>query len=402
MKTRYKISTLLLLCFTIITVSSSFASEKSKGYTITGTVKGVEKGWVKIIRPNIVDRSAKAVVVDSAQIKNGHFKMSGTVDYIDMVSISINEKYNTMGGFFLENSNISLTIDVEKADKYGQFEAEVSGSKSQDTFAAEKEKAQSIFNAKKYGPLVALRKEMTDAYNSKDEAKINAVKKKLASLNHLSSERQKEYQLSKINYVKNNPTSAVSSYVLSFQFSEGRMSKEEMKEIYPLFKGDATKTAMYQYFKKTYTEIFESFGEGSKVPDFTLKTLDNKDLALSSVKGKYIFVDFWASWCVPCRASFPHLKEVYAKYKKDGFNVIAVGTADQEDKWRKAIAEDETVWNHVFDVDPSGNGSYGTIAKQYGVPFLPTTFLLDENGVIIARQLRDKSLDEKLEELFGY
>lgn len=103
---------------------------------------------------------------------------------------------------------------------------------------------------------------------------------------------------------------------------------------------------------------------------------------------------------------FPHLKEVYKKYHKDGFEVVAVGTADFGEKWKKAIEKDQTIWNHVFDGDPhatgKGKGIYGNVAQLYAVPFLPSTFLLDENGIILGRQLRGEALDAKMKELYGY
>nr|WP_283771777.1 TlpA disulfide reductase family protein [Cellulophaga sp. 20_2_10] len=172
-----------------------------------------------------------------------------------------------------------------------------------------------------------------------------------------------------------------------------------MTAVYNLFKEDARKARKFSFIKKTYVDYVERFALGAIVSDFTLKTLDGSDLTLSKVEGEYIFVDFWASWCIPCRASFPHLKDLYSKYKKDGFTVVAVATSDKEDRWRKAIKDDQTVWNHVIDNNP---GAQGEVAKAFGVPFLPTTFLLDNNRKIIGRNLKEEELDEKLKELFGY
>ncbi len=408
MKSKLVTLQIIVVCLIILfTITGCKKEVPHDGYSISGVVKGLENGWVKLIQSNFADRGSQGKVIDSAKIENGVFTMKGKMEHIDMVGISIDEKYRAMRGFFLENSTINLDIDLAKADKYHQFEPDVSGSKAHDEYVKQEAVDQSIFSHEKYAPLVALREEMSKAYSAKDDDLVKKYQEKATSLRDLSNARQEEYQMSKINYVKNNPDSPVSPYVLSFQFSEGRMSKDRMKEVYKVFAGDAKKTAMFQYMEKTYTEIFESLGEGAKAPDFTLKTPEGKNLTLSQVKGKYIFVDFWASWCVPCRASFPHLKEVYAKYHKDGFEVVAVGTADIGEKWKKAIEEDQTVWNHVFDGDANKTGKgksapYGSVAKAYGVPFLQTTFLLDENGIILGRQLRGKALDAKLKELYGY
>lgn len=373
------------------------------GYVITGQVKGLEEGWVKMIETNFIDRK-EARVIDSVQMVGGKFDFKGKAAQEDMVNLWIDNKYNCR--FILENQPIDIAINVAEAEERSfRVKPSISGSTYNTIFLEQSAKEMTIFYDEKYATLNELREEMRTAYQSKEEALIAKVKEKQQALKPLTDQRNKEYRNAKFEFVKSNPSSIIAPYVLGFQFGEGRMSKEEMETFYHLFKGDARETAMFKHYEKTYNEVFNSLGEGSTVPDFTLTTLEGETLTLSEVEGKYIFIDFWASWCVPCRNSFPHLKEKYAKYKKDGFNVVAVGTSDIGSKWEKAIKEDKTVWNHVFDGDRSivgRKGDYGEVAKAYSVPFLPTTFLVDDKGVIIGRQLRGKELDAKLEELFGY
>ncbi|WP_299671864.1 TlpA disulfide reductase family protein [uncultured Polaribacter sp.] len=374
-----------------------------EGYTIKGKVRGIHKGWVHIIQPSVVDRNSKGKVIDSAEILNGAFLMKGKVDNIDRVSMTIGENYFSSSGFFIENSPINLDIDLEKANEYGRFDYEISGSKTHDLYLEQVKYERAIMTQEKYRPLIALREDMVKAYKSNDEVLIEKFSKKAKALEKLSEERQEDYQTTIIDFIKKHPSSPVSPYILGFQFNEGRMTKERMKKTYRRFEGEAKKTAMYQYFKKVYTEIFETLREGAVSPDFTLTSLNGEEITLSQVKGKYLLIDFWASWCKPCRSSFPHLKELYGKYKNKGFEIIAIGTNDEKAKWENAIEEDNTPWIHLFDEPKIKKlNEYGEVAKLYGVPFLPTTFLLDKNRIILGRQLRDNDLDNKLKEIFGY
>lgn len=398
MKIGFKIKFVLTFCLVAIFAFTSCKKEVTlKGYTVTGTVKGLDEATIKLIELDFTDRGSKPNVIDSTQMINGAFTFKGIVEHPDRVSITIGDEFNST--FFLENSTIALNFDTTESNR-GELKAKVTGSALQEIYDLQQAKIDSITNQDKFAILKTIRPKLEVAYKSKDETKIEAFQAWSSQFKDLQNEQQNERRSFMIQYVKDHPESAVAPWVLNFQFSEGRMSKEEMKTIFPIFKGDAKHTAMFKYYEKTYNDLFKNLGEGAIAPDFKLNDVNGKEITLSKINAKYKLVDFWASWCVPCRASFPHLKELYNKYGKDGFEIVGIGTADAEEKWTKAIEEDKTPWMHLNDT--GADHQWGKVARQYGVPFLPTAFLMDDNEKIILRNPKKEELDAKLKELFGH
>lgn len=136
---------------------------------------------------------------------------------------------------------------------------------------------------------------------------------------------------------------------------------------------------------------------GTTAPDFTFNTPDGKPIALSSFKGKVTLVDFWASWCGPCRKENPNVLRLYKKYHAKGFEILGVSLDDNKEKWMTAIQKDGLVWNHVSDL----KGWDSEACKLYGIEAIPFTVLLDKEGKILAKSLRGPALEKKLAELFG-
>ena len=140
----------------------------------------------------------------------------------------------------------------------------------------------------------------------------------------------------------------------------------------------------------------KSFVVGGQAPDFTQSTPEGGEMSLSDLRGKIVLVDFWASWCGPCRRENPNVVRMYNKYKDKGFDILGVSLDKTHDRWLQAIEQDGLTWHHVSDL----KGWSNEVAQSYGVRSIPHTILVDQEGRILARNLRGEALERKLEELF--
>jgi len=150
---------------------------------------------------------------------------------------------------------------------------------------------------------------------------------------------------------------------------------------------------------KQELQISKSTGIGKPVIDFTLKDASGKTVSLSDFKGKYVFLDFWASWCIPCRKENPNVKAQYEKYKNKDFTVLSVSMdkAEARKAWTEAIEKDGIgMWTHLIDEA----GFAGTVAKSYYITSIPTNFLISPEGKFLGRNLYGEKLDQALEKIF--
>ncbi|HAP02319.1 MAG TPA: thioredoxin family protein, partial [Bacteroidetes bacterium] len=147
-------------------------------------------------------------------------------------------------------------------------------------------------------------------------------------------------------------------------------------------------------FKKMQRKPGESlFENGTLIPEINIPDVNGKNISLQSLKGKYVLVDFWASWCMPCRKENPNVVEAYNKYKDKGFTVYSISLDDDIEKWKKAIEQDHLSWPyHVSEL----KGWESEVVHQFGIEGIPTNYLIDKEGIIIASNLRGKELENIL------
>lgn len=136
---------------------------------------------------------------------------------------------------------------------------------------------------------------------------------------------------------------------------------------------------------------------GQPALDFKLTTPEGKEVSLSDYKGKVVMVDFWASWCKPCRKENPNVVRIYNRFKDKGFEILGVSLDNNKDSWVEAIQKDKLTWTHVSDL--AGWGSLA--AKQYGVTGIPYTLIIGRDGKIIEKNLRGEQLEKKLEKILN-
>lgn len=255
----------------------------------------------------------------------------------------------------------------------------------------------------KENPLITekwdLTKKSAQAYRSGDTALASKLRRQGDAL------QAKKDALRK-TYIAGHPASFVSMYLLSGMYES--YTPEQFEQAFS--KLSATyKSSFYGKYSAAKIESAKATALGRISPDFTKKDMNGQPFTLSSLKGKYVLVDFWGSWCGPCRSSHPHMKTVYEKYKPKGLEIVGVADekssdmAANENAWKKAIQSDGIPWVHVMN-------NYGKetndLVQAYGVSGFPTKFLLDKEGKIVfkligAGEEGDKELDAKLRELMG-
>ncbi len=211
-----------------------------------------------------------------------------------------------------------------------------------------------------------------------------------ATLDNLRKERRARQDA----YITTHPNSFFSASLVTDRAVMG--DYEDVKKVYDLLDPAMQQTDAGNAIAKRLS-IIERSRIGEPVLDFSQKNTEGQTVRMADFKGKYVFVDFWASWCGPCRGENPNVLQAYNKYKDKNFTVIGVSLDDNGDKWKKAIKEDNMPWSQLSDL----KGWKNEVSTYYGIQGIPSSLLVDPQGRIIAKNLRGEALNKKLAELFG-
>ncbi|MFD2943448.1 redoxin domain-containing protein [Flavobacterium notoginsengisoli] len=393
---KYKI---LGLCICLFTISNSSIAQKKKAvtpaatsYTVEGIITGLADGTAVKLVPGATHSSELPVA--ETTLKDGKFAFTGKLNEPRFFYVV----FGKSKGFIpvlVENSKIKITADGELSKREDEriiFKNEVvTGSKSNDYFV--KETAFKAELNKDYEDYHKGTEELGKLYSS---ARVAGNKKVMDSI--ANSPEWKAFEAKeKAFFAKVEKTTAdvIAKHKATwwgpfFMITQYSYFTPDQKPIYEQFSEAAKKSYYGQVVDK---DLNPKSLIGTSIANFNLKDKDGKAYnAKDIVAGKkYILVDFWASWCGPCRKEIPNLKTAYAEYGAKGFEILSISIDKDEKAWQKALGQENMQWHNLLDDDK--------VSKSFNVKTIPATYLVDSKGVIIGDNLRGADLEAKLKEL---
>lgn len=351
-----------------------FSCQRAKDeFSIKGSIAGVEKG--KVYLQKIVDGSPKSI--DSTNVEGGKFAFKGKMETPDIRILKLNQ-HDYFAQFFVDNAEITVT-----AKKDSLRNTKVTGSPSQDIFQIYIKEYERM---SKQGNDLQQKYQAAMSGGKADEAKKAEIdfKAMIEDMNVFTK-----------NFVKEHNNSVVGAYIALLQLSN-QIDGAELESITSKFPAEIGKSE-YVIKLKELVDGMKKTSVGAVAPDFTMNDQAGKPVKLSSLRGQVVLIDFWASWCKPCRQENPNVVKLYQKYHAKGFEILGVSLDRTKDDWEQAIKDDQLNWLHVSDLQFWQNAA----ARLYSVNQIPQSFLLDKDGKIIAKGLRGDQLEAKLGELFS-
>ena len=362
-----------VLLFVLTILSSTFVNAQTVTFTAKGHIQGLPDGEVYLAYG-----SFNTMKADTVLAKDGHFVFNGNIEE-PCYGMLFTHDYRLKVDLFLDAGSISVEGDMNAID-----EIDVKGSPVVNEYASYN---RSVLDTRR--PVQKIYEAWINAYQAGDSIKSEQYKQRFAAARDTQSVVQAATQL---QFIQKHPGSYVSAWELMH-----RIDGHSLQQGIALY--DKLSPVIQQ--SKQGREIAERIALLSKVetgntaPAFKQASLDNRSIALADYKGKYVLLEFWASWCGPCRAEIPNLVNGYHQFKDKGFDILSVSLDDDKTKWKAAVEQHKMPWIQVSDL----KGWKNEVARLYGINAVPANFLIDPDGRIIAQNLRGDLLSDKLKEL---
>ncbi len=341
------------------------------GYQISGTIDGLTAGDFVLLEQRI---DKEYVKIDSVTSPDGTFEFTGSVEIPDVYYVTVPGKRGK-ALIFLENSQIGFTAHADTL-----WKPVITGSAVHDEYNAFQESLMEI-----YGKARELYASYREADQAGDEETTNKLEKEMDAVDDEVQEFQQAY-------LDENPASFIAPFIVQ-NLHYGKEADEIealLAKLDPSLQGSSLVGNITRR-----VEILKKVAIGMPAPEFTQNDSLGNPVSLSSFRGKYLLIDFWAAWCQPCRAENPNVVKAYQKYTDKGFEVLGVSLDNSRDKWLKAVKDDGLTWAQVSDLKYWSN----EIAALYGISSIPSNLLLDREGLIIKKNLRGEDLHSALEKL---
>jgi peroxiredoxin len=376
----------LLLSQATLMVPKTLFAQEAKPFSITGRLTGMDARWVTLIYyKNGKERD------DTAAVVNHTYTLTGSVPGGTTAILK-----NGLPGDLLTAGNMVLfylspeTFRISHTETFSR--AAFEGSPANTEFLRMRATARTFYRRTE-----DLKRQLAVAESKQEDAGARSARDSLQSLTAQKAD------LLYGNYVRENTTSPLQVYAFNKYYVASRGDKDvaKLQSLFDLLPDSIREMPSSKAFQQQLTNAVTfntAVVVGKMAPDFTMDDTLDKPVSLSSFRGHYVLLDFWASWCMPCRAENPNVVKAYKRYHGKGFDILSV-SLDQPDartKWLKAIHDDGLIWNHVSDLKYWNNAA----VKLYGIQGIPQNFLIDPQGKIVARNLRGDDLDKALEGVY--
>ena len=340
-------------------------------FSINGTINGINNEMVYLKKYT----DTGYVTIDSAKSVGSKFQFNGYVKFPEMFRIipAGNIGYIPL---FVENSKIELYADTNNF-----INVKISGSKSNELYNQLMAKIDSIGNlSKPFYDSIEIAKQNNNV------SIINVFENKLDQIDSMENNCI-------INFVNENSTSNVSVYLM-YKYLSGQLDEIVLTDLFGKLDTTLRSSSYYKLFENQL-QILRRTGIGQQAIDFSLPDTNGNEIKLSSLYGKYLLIDFWASWCPSCRQENPNVVRTFKEFAPKGFTVLGISLDYNKNSWLTAIEKDQLTWTHVSDLQGWNNKA----AKLYGIRSIPSNLLINPKGIIVAKNIRGKELEKKLNEL---
>lgn len=364
--------------------ASLSAQSFSKHFVINGNIEGLPTETTEMMLSGVLNGKA---FNDTVPVVNGRFVFQGDAEpakvriYCQRIG---KPHYVNPIEMYVDGGNIQLTAVYDTTQYTYYRDVKIVGSNAQDEHVRYNDALRQM--ADEVGA-DAIAKEYQEAEKAKDTVRIKAAMEKYKAVDAA-------YMKYMSNYIRTNNKSFVALGLISNYSRQAGEYVDSAKVWYESMSDEIKSSASGKSVAEKIAYTLKGQLIGKQAPDFEQSTPDGKKVRLSDYKGKYLLLDFWASWCGPCRAENPNVLKAYNQYHDKGLEILAVSLDTDRERWVKAIKEDALPWTHVSDLQRKNS-----IANQFGISGIPDNFLIAPDGTVIARGLRDQSLFDKLKEV---